>query len=131
MKLILSLILMSMTLQAYASSKAYKDCLDWFKLIDEKKYEQSWVEADSFFQNTIKKKSWIEVINTTMLPFGKNIHRKMIKETKHTSLPGTSIGEFIIFQFKSRYKLKRKAIETITFKKGKYNVWRLVGFYIK
>jgi hypothetical protein len=131
MKFLVYSVLLIFSINTNAQTKAYKDCLDWFKLFDQKKYELSWIEADSIFQNSMKKKSWVSLAEKTMKPYGKVLSRKMIKFSEHTSLPGVKDGKYIIYQFKSRYKLNRKVTETITFKKGKHNIWRLAGYYIK
>jgi hypothetical protein len=48
-----------------------------------------------------------------------------------TDLPGAPDGEYVVYQYKTSYKNKKKAIETITPMKEEDGVWKVSGYYIK
>ena len=103
----------------------------WLKLIDNGKYKESWNEAAEYFKAAVSKKRWEQAIKSVRKPLGKNLSRKLISKKYYTSLPGAPDGKYIVIRFKSSFKNKKSAIETITPMLEKDGKWRVSGYFIK
>jgi len=112
------------------TDKAQKVALAWLKLIDHGKYDQTWAESTEMIQKLINKKDWHKKIEAVRAPLGKVISRTLMSAKYMTKLPGAADGKYVVIQFKSVFKNKKEAIETITPQKVKSG-WRIAGYYIK
>ena len=110
---------------------AIKSAKKWLEKIDNKKYESSWKNADILIQNIVKMEQWESIISPSREPLGKLISREILSSEYHTEMPGAPDGEYVIIIFKSSFKNKEGAIETVTPKKGKDGKWRVAGYYIR
>ena len=103
----------------------------WLALIDNGKYKKSWNEAAEYFKAAVSKERWEQAIQSVRKPLGKNLSRKLISKKYYTSLPGAPDGKYIVIRFKSSFRNKKSAIETITPMLGKDGKWRVSGYFIK
>ncbi len=103
----------------------------WLTLIDNGKYKESWKETAAVFKSAVSEKQWNQALQKVRKPLGKNISRKLIAKHYRTSLPGAPKGKYVIIRFKSSFKNKKSAIETITPMLAKDGKWRVSGYYIK
>ena len=112
------------------SDNAQKYAHAWLKLIDNGHYDQSWAQSSAMIQKMITKKDWHKKIEAVRQPIGKMISRTLMSAKFMTKLPGVADGEYVVIQFKSVFKNKKEAIETITPQKVKSG-WVIAGYYIK
>ena len=103
----------------------------WLRLVDNKKYSESWVQAAQLFKKGVIKKNWESKIKAAREPLGSVVSRKELSFKSLDSVPGAPDGEYIVFRFKTSFKNKKKAIETITPMKDPDGKWRVSGYYIR
>ena len=48
-----------------------------------------------------------------------------------TELPGAPDGEYVVFEFQTRFERKRAAIETVSPMRDRDGQWRVSGYYIR
>jgi len=103
----------------------------WLTLIDNGKYKASWNKSAKVLKTAISEKKWEQALQKVRNPLGKTLSRKIISKSYHTSLPGAPKGKYVIIRFKSSFKNKKSATETITPMMDKDKKWRIAGYYIK
>jgi tetratricopeptide (TPR) repeat protein len=103
----------------------------WLEALDADKYGQTWDLSAELFRKGISKEKWTAKIDTLMGPMGKFKSRKRTDADYRTSLPGSPVGQYVVFTFKTVYAKKPAAIETVTSMKDKDGKWRVSGYYIK
>lgn len=114
-----------------AEKAAIESSQIWLELVDSEKYTDSWESAAGYFKSLISKEKWQETIIAVRKPFGETISRKLDSHRYSTSLPGVPDGEYVVIQYKTLFKNKENAIETITPMLDKDGKWRISGYYIK
>jgi hypothetical protein len=103
----------------------------WLSLVDEGDYAGSWDGAASFFKSAVGQAQWVQTMDTSRKPFGKNTSRKLISKSYSTTLPGAPDGEYVVIQFEASFENKPSAIETITPMKDTDGKWRVSGYFMK
>jgi hypothetical protein len=103
----------------------------WLALVDDKKYAESWNEANEYFKHTVQPKLWVESMKALREPLGKLISRTVETKIYKTALPGSPEGEYVVIQFKTSFENLKSAVETVTPMMGKDGVWRVAGYYVK
>ncbi len=103
----------------------------WLELIDTGQFGESWEQASKYLKNAVPRDKLENSLKGVITPLGKLVKREL-KSTKYmTSMPGAPDGEYVVFQFRTSYQNKKKAIETITPMKEEDGVWKVSGYYIK
>ncbi|MFH1434594.1 MAG: DUF4019 domain-containing protein [Pseudomonadota bacterium] len=103
----------------------------WLVLVDEGKFGDSWDEAAKFFKSAVKKEQWAQQVKMARPPFGEALSREVVGAEYMTSVPGAPDGEYVVIVFKTKFKNKDAAFETITPMMDDDGVWRVSGYYIK
>jgi len=103
----------------------------FLKLVDEKKYGESWEQAAKLFKNAVTKENWQQSLNGILPSYGKIISRKLISTTYKTSLPGAPDGEYFVITYMTSFEKKEDSLETVAPMKDYDGVWRVSGYYIK
>ena len=103
----------------------------WLSMLDEGKYAESWQNTSSYFKNVIDEGQWEKTLKSVRRPLGDILSRKAISQTYTQALPGAPDGEYVVIQYKSSFRNKASAIETVTPSLEKDGVWRVSGYYIK
>lgn len=129
MKYVFCFLLLLSSLQTFAIES--KELKRYLELIDKKAYAKTWEESSPYFQRTLTKEQWVSSLTVVLSPLGKNISRKLLKEKAVINLPGAPKGKYKIYTLESKFKIRDKIIETITFSLGKDKKWKMVGHYIK
>lgn len=114
-----------------AETAAVASAEAWLSLVDGRKYAESWEAAAQFFKGAVPKEQWIQAMQATRKPFGKNLSRKLKSKTCETTLPGAPDGEYVVIQFEASFENKKSAIETITPMLDKDGKWRVSGYFMK
>ena len=103
----------------------------WLSLIDSGNYSDSWNEASTYFRGAVTEQSWAASMEGFRKPLGKLESRKIVKTQESSSLPGAPDGKYVVMSFKTTFKKKKSAIETVTFMVDSDGKWRAAGYYIK
>jgi hypothetical protein len=112
-------------------TKAVMAANAWIILIDQGKYDESWMTAALSFKKAITKQNWKQTLTAVRKPLGKLVSREIKGKMYTTSLPGAPDGEYVVIQFATSFEHKVSAIETITPMLDKDGQWRVSGYYIK
>lgn len=126
---ILFSILFSSILTADSNSEK-EAALSWLKIVDSGQYSESWKKAAPDFQKQISSLKWEGALNQVRTPLGKVISRQVKNTSKHSVLPGTSKGEYIVIILATDFAQKKSVTETITVSKVG-SEWLTVGYFIK
>ena len=113
-----------------AEAAAVKVAKTWVALIDEGKYDESYDASATFMRNAVKKEQSSAAIKAAREPLGEVVSREVKSKTYMTSVPGGPDGEYVVVQFNTSFKNKKKAVETITPMKDN-GEWKVSGYYIK
>ncbi len=113
-----------------AEKAAVTAALAWLKLVDARKYKESWEQASKMVQAAVSQADWTRQMTLVSGMFGGLVSRKLATAQFHTSLPGAPDGKYVVITFTSVFKNKATAVETITpaLEGGK---WKVSGYYIK
>lgn len=103
----------------------------WLTMVDEGKYSESWQNTSSYFKNIVDEIQWAKTIKAVRKPLGDVISRKAVSQHYTKTLPGAPDGEYVVLQYKTSFKNKASAIETVTPALDRDGVWRVSGYYIK
>ncbi|MEJ2696476.1 MAG: DUF4019 domain-containing protein [Candidatus Sulfobium sp.] len=102
----------------------------WLALVDAGKYSESWSEAAEYFRNAVTQDQWQQKLRAVRTPLGKVISRKLKTAAFRSQLPGAPDGQYVVIQFKTSFRNKRSAIETVT-PMLENGIWKVSGYYIK
>ena len=137
----ISFVLMTMLLTCFgfsplfAESETEKTAVTaaqaWLSLIDSGNYSGSWNEASEYFRGAVTEQSWSASMEGFRKPLGKLVSRKIVKAQESSSLPGAPDGRYVVMSFKTAFKQKKSAIETVTFMFENDGRWRAAGYFIK
>ncbi len=128
-------IIMSTT--AFASQTADKEkaavtaAKKWLALVDGGKYSESWDQAAVYFRGAVSNEQWVQSLTAIRNPLGGTVSRKLKSAVYKTSLPGAPDGEYVVIQFDTSFRNKKRAVETVTPMRESDGAWRVSGYYIK
>ena len=130
--LILLMMLLSFTSQASEQKQraAEQEAGKWLALVDGGQYQESWNRAASLFKQQVSPEQWRQAVTAARDPFGIMISRQLMTSNYTTALPGAPDGEYVVLQFKTVFKNKQQAIETVTPMLDNGN-WRVSGYYVR
>jgi hypothetical protein len=111
--------------------KAIESANKWITMVDSGNYGESWETSSELFKNAVTKEDWIKTLGGLRPSFGDVISREVDSEKYETSLPGAPDGEYVVIVYKTQFKKKEKAYETITPMKDTDGEWRVSGYFIK
>jgi len=102
----------------------------WLALVDGLQYQDSWDRAASLFKLQVTARQWLQAMSAARNPLGNMVSRRLVAANYTTNLPGAPDGEYVVLQFKTEFKNKKNAIETVTpmFDRGQ---WRVSGYYVR
>jgi len=103
---------------------------EWLSLIDAGEYETTWQSTAPIFQSKIGSKKWAKMAKSVRKPLGKFNSRKLLGAIYKSDIPRAPIGDYVIFQYESKFSKNGGAIETVTpmLVEGR---WKISGYYIR
>ena len=104
---------------------------NWLSLTDSGQYAASWEAASSFFRAAITSEDWVQSLQGARSAFGTLNAREFGSANYATTLPGAPDGEYVVFEFNSRFENKAAAVETVTVMKDVDGDWRVGGYFIR
>ena len=100
-------------LMANDQADAQKAVEAWLEAHDRGRYGETWDASAQFVKDKVPKDKWEPMMRSVLAPFGKLEARSLQAATPTKELPGMPDGEYVVFQYKSRYEHKQSAVETI------------------
>ena len=110
--------------------EAQTAALDWLKLIDAKRYRESWTQAGPIFKSAITADGWATQAEPVRQPLGDLVSRKLNNVQAPTSLPGAPEGDYRVIAFDSDFSAAANKTETAVLAKTD-GEWGVVGYFIR
>jgi Protein of unknown function (DUF4019) len=104
---------------------------DWLALADAGDASGSWAAAASLFRKAVREEQWAQALTIAREPLGAVQERTLQAAHPATELPGAPDGEYVVFEFQTRFERKRAAIETVSPMRDRDGQWRVSGYYIR
>lgn len=111
--------------------KAIESSNKWLSMVDSGNYKESWETSSGLLKNAVTKEDWIKTLKGLRPSFGDVIGREVDSRKYETSMPGAPDGEYVVIVYKTLFKNKERAYETITPMKDTDGKWRVSGYFIK
>jgi hypothetical protein len=103
----------------------------WLKLVDSRKYAESWKEAASLFKKAVTQEQWAQAAEKVRSPLGAVSSRKKTNSMYAKNPTGAPEGEYVTIQFETTFAQKKDAIETVMLMLDTDKKWRVSGYFIK
>ena len=103
----------------------------WLLLSDKNDYGACWTYSSAYFQAAVSADKLRQTMTAVRTPLGPAIIRTPTSYSYSTSMPGAPDGEYITFQFQTRFAQKQAAVETVAMRKDSDGYWRVAGYYIR
>ena len=103
----------------------------WLKVVDAKRYGDSWEQACAYFRGLVPKEQWERQVAGVRAPLGPVLSREVTSAEYMTKLPGAPDGEYVVIQYRTKFQNKGDAIETVTPMRDPDGVFRVSGYYIR
>ncbi len=110
---------------------ATKEAEAWLALDDQGKRGESWDAAAKLFKAAVTRDKWNEAVAAARDPLGKLVSRRLKSAKFKETLPGAPDGKYVVIQFDTSFKHKKKAVETITPMQEADGTWKVSGYFIK
>lgn len=117
--------------EARPDTRAEAAALQWLALADAADAARTWAEAASLFRAAVPQDQWARSLTAARAPLGAVISRTLRQAQPMTEMPGAPDGEYVVFQFDTRFEHKRSAVETVTPMRDADGTWRVSGYFIK
>ncbi|MDR6626366.1 DUF4019 domain-containing protein [Caulobacter segnis] len=102
----------------------------WAKLLDDKRWADSWKTSGAFFQSQIDEARWTETARTLRQSLGAAGSRLVKNVSSARSLPGVPDGDYKIIQFATTFANKADAVETVVLARESGD-WKIYGYFIR
>ena len=103
----------------------------WLAQADDDDTAGTWESASSLFRRAVPEEQWARSLNAARSPLGSVVSRTLRDARPVRELPGAPDGEYVVFQFETRFERKRSAVETVTPMKDDDWTWRVSGHFIR
>lgn len=110
---------------------AERSARDWLEMLDRGDTAGTWSTAASLLRKALPQDDWARRLSAAREPLGAVVERTLREGRAATELPGAPDGEYVVFQFDTRFEHKRTAVETVTPMRDDDGQWRVSGYYIR
>jgi hypothetical protein len=114
-----------------AVSAAQDAAQAWLKLVDARRYDQSWDSAAAVFRSAVTKSQWAGAVKEGRAPFEPLGERNLITASYTTQLPNVPPGQYVVIQYRTKAGQGKTVVETITPARDKDGRWRVAGYYVR
>jgi hypothetical protein len=104
------------------------DAQKWLALVDDQKYEESWMRASSMFRSEVKQEQWIAALKRSRDPLGSVSSRTRTRLQFSNSLRGAPDGNYAILHYQTAFSSK-SATERLTLVKEDGR-WQMAAYGI-
>ena len=91
-----------------AEKQAVAAAESWLALVDDGKYGEGWDVAADYLKNAVTKDDFVKSMNAARKPLGKLKSREVKSKDYRKSLPGAPDGEYVVIQFKTSSRTRRR-----------------------
>ena len=102
----------------------------WVRLIDAKRYDESWSLAGAIFKAQMPQVRWSVTVQPVREPLGSVVSRSVRKVTDATSLPGVPDGNYEVVEFATKFVAKADATETVVLA-NEDGTWKVNGYFVR
>ncbi len=78
----------------------------WLALLDNRKYDESWKEADATFREQVKQEDWVVALTRSRGPLGGLVSRTAARVDFTKTLRGAPDGDYCIIHFTTGFENK-------------------------
>ena len=104
------------------------DAQKWLALVDDQKYEESWMRASSMFRSEVKQEQWIAALRRSREPLGSVTSRTRTRLQFSNALRGAPDGNYAILHYQTSFSSKT-ATERLTLVKENGR-WQMAAYGI-
>jgi hypothetical protein len=116
------------TIAAQSEENVARDAQKWLALVDDQKYEESWMQASSMFRSEVKQEQWIGALNRSREPLGAVTSRTRTRLQFSKTLRGAPDGDYAILHYQTSFASK-SATERLTLVKEDGR-WQMAAYGI-
>lgn len=102
----------------------------WLSLIEKSKFSKSWDACSPFFQENFPKETWTRTMDSTFSILGKVEKRELFQSNFYTELPNAPEGEYVIIQFKTKFKKRDEQVTETIIPKKVGDEWKVVSYFV-
>ncbi len=105
---------------------------DFLKLVDAKKYAESWDVSSDFLKQSVSRAEWAKQLTKARDTIGELASRTLKDSKAETNPQGAPPGEYLIQTYESVFASQGKPFtETLPLVKGPDGRWRAVGYFVR
>ncbi len=117
--------------RAEAAKEATAAAEQWLKLVDEGKFNSSWLDASTYFRNVTTKQQWRQQVSVWRSALGSVVSRKLRTEQYLTTMPGAPDGDYVMIQYDTSFTHKKSAVEIVVPMMDADGKWRVSEYSIR
>jgi len=117
--------------RAEAAKQATAAAEQWLALVDDGKFNGSWLEASTYFRNSTTKQQWKQQVSLWRSALGSVVSRKLRTAQYLTTMPGAPDGEYVMIQFDTSFTHKKSAVEIVVPMMDADGKWRVSEYSIR
>ena len=117
--------------RAEAAKEATAAAEQWLGLVDQGKFNGSWLEASTYFRNVTTKQQWKQQVSVWRSALGSVVSRKLRTVQYLTTMPGAPDGEYVMIQYDTSFTHKKSAIEVVVPMMDADGKWRVSEYSIR
>ena len=102
----------------------------WLGLIDQGKFDESWVAAAAVLQETITQAQWTADLAARRPKVGRTIMRERKSEGYSRTLRGAPTGDYVIVTYLTKFEKTPLVVETLAVAKDAIGQWHVAGYDI-
>jgi len=117
--------------RAEAAREATAAAEQWLGLVDQGKFNGSWLEASTYFRNVTTKQQWKQQVSVWRSALGSVVSRKLRTVQYLTTMPGAPDGEYVMIQYDTTFAHKKSAVEVVVPMMDADGKWRVSEYSIR
>ena len=117
--------------RAEAAKEATAAAEQWLQLVDDGKFNGSWLEASTYFRNVTTKADWKRQVSVWRTALGTVVSRKLRTAQYLTTMPGAPDGEYVMIQYDTSFTHKKSAVEIVVPMMDADGKWRVSEYSIR
>ncbi len=102
----------------------------WLRLIDQGKFDESWVAAATVLQESLSRDEWTADLKARRPKIGRTIMRERKSASYSRTLRGAPTGDYVIITYLTKYEKTPLAQETLAVAKDALGLWHVAGYDI-
>lgn len=103
----------------------------WLDLIDQGKFDESWMTAAVVLQETIAQKDWSANLTARQPKLGRTIMRERKSESYSKTLRGAPTGDYVTVTYLTKFEKTPLVEETLAVARDAIGQWHVAGYDIK